>query len=151
MDRALSKASACSRRAWIFALGLAFAGCGRAIGPEAMPTTTLRGRIHLEGRPVVRGWVEIVPVDGTVGRLRSAPIAADGGITAEKIPVGHVAIRLAGPPPIRTGERGMDRFLDLARRVPVFRREAQPGENLPVDLELRREQAGFERNYGSNY
>lgn len=151
LDRALVKAAACSRRAWILAFGLASAGCGQAIGPEVMPTTTLRGRIHLEGRPVVRGWIEIVPVDGTVGRLRSAPIAADGGFSAEKVPVGQIAFRLAGPPPIRTGERGLDRFLALARRVPVFRRETRPGDIPPVDVELRKEQAGFERIYGSTF
>ena len=44
--------------------------------------------------PVTRGWIEFVPVDGTVGRMRSAPLLADGTFHATKVPVGLNLVRL---------------------------------------------------------
>ena len=74
-------------------------------------------------------------------------VNAYGTFSADKVPVGRVAIQLAGPPSGGTGDPRMDRFLSLARRGPVFRRDVTPGRNDPLDLDLRRELAEFERQY----
>jgi hypothetical protein len=64
------------------------------LGPEKMVTTTVLGSVSLGGKPVSQGWIEFVPVDGTVGRMRSARIQKDGSFHATKVPVGINLIRL---------------------------------------------------------
>jgi hypothetical protein len=116
-----------------------------------MPTTTVRGRVHLDGKPIIRGWIEIAPCEGTMGRITSAPIAPDGSFVAEKVPVGHVVMHFSGPPAPSTGDRAMDLYLFRAHREPVFRREISPGVNPRMDLDLRAEKARFEQVYGRIY
>lgn len=121
-------------------------GCGRAVGPEAIPMRTISGRVLLDGRPV-GGWLEIMPVEGTLGRLRSAALAADGSFTVTDIPMGRLAIRLAGPPIERTGDAKMDKFLFHARRMPMIRRSVGNDQNARLDIDLRAELAEFETYY----
>jgi hypothetical protein len=59
-----------------------------------MPVTTVQGKVSEGRRPLSRGWIEFVPVDGTVGTLRSAPLRSDGTFHATKVPVGLNLIRL---------------------------------------------------------
>ena len=63
-------------------------GCRDVLGPEKMPVATVDGKVSQRGKPVTRGWIEFVPVDGTVGRMRSAPLHPDGTFHATKVPVG---------------------------------------------------------------
>lgn len=118
---------------------LAPAGCGGAFGPERMETTAVSGRVRVGDRPVTRGWVEFMPVDGTIGRLRSAAIRPDGSFSATKVPVGRVAIRIAGPPLERSGNPDVDHFLEGIRKVNGLRRDIRAGANPPIDLDLPRE------------
>jgi hypothetical protein len=69
-------------------------GCHDALGPEKMITTTVLGSVKQAGKPLSRGWIEFIPVDGTVGRMRSARIQKDGSFQATKVPVGLNLIRL---------------------------------------------------------
>jgi hypothetical protein len=88
-----------SRRPWhlflaLCALALCAIGCGDILGPEKMPVAVVDGKVSQRGKPVTRGWIEFVPVDGTVGRMRSARLHSDGTFHATKVPVGLNLIRL---------------------------------------------------------
>ena len=74
-----------------------FSGCGEELGPEQFPTAVVSGTITVAGRPLRGGWVEFVPVGGTRGDLRSAPIGPDGSYRADGVAVGRVAIGVASP------------------------------------------------------
>src|SRR5258708_2926577 len=80
------------------------AGCSEELGPEVFRTTRVEGTVRIAGQPVTSGWVEFQPVEGAQGNLRSAPIRKDGSFAAEGVPVGRVAIGVAGllGPPIPT-------------------------------------------------
>jgi hypothetical protein len=77
-----------------FALIFCSIGCHDILGPEQMPVATVDGKVSQRGAPITRGWIEFVPVDGTVGRMRSAPLRGDGTFHAIKVPVGRNLIRL---------------------------------------------------------
>jgi len=111
---------------------LALAGCGEELGPEAMPTVPVRGRVHVRGRPVGGGWIEFRPVEGTVGLPRSARLRSDGTFLADGVPVGRVAIRLVHPPFPRPSGRLFEQFSILRRDVP-------PSGSDPFDIDLARE------------
>jgi hypothetical protein len=107
-------------------------GCGEELVPEPMPTARVAGRVHAGGRPVRGGWVEFLPVDGTVGRLRSAPIGPDGSFTEGRVAVGTQAIRLVDPTaagPLPGGRLFQQRYL-IRRRV-----GAQGDDRLDIDLQ----------------
>lgn len=78
------------------AILVAATGCAEEIGPEPMPTAPVAGRVFLSGRPLSGGWLEFLPVEGTVGRLRSARIGPDGTFRAAGVAEGTVAIRVVG-------------------------------------------------------
>jgi hypothetical protein len=75
-------------------LALCSLGCHDALGPEKMVTTTVLGSVTQGAKPISQGWIEFVPVNGTVGRMRSARIQKDGTFHATKVPVGINLIRL---------------------------------------------------------
>ena len=75
---------------------LLLSACTEEWGSEVMPTGEVAGRVHRSGEPLTRGWLEFMPVDGTVGRLRSARIERDGTFQADSVPIGRVAIRMVG-------------------------------------------------------
>jgi hypothetical protein len=117
--------------------GLALvAGCREELGPEPMPTTTVTGRIHVAGAPIGGGWVEFHPVEGTVGLMRSAPLALDGTFRADKVPVGRVLIRLEHPKVVPT-------VMESLPPLAPPRREIRGPCNLDLDLaaEARRARA----------
>lgn len=74
------------------------AGCADELGPKRFETTTVAGRILYSGRPIDGGWIELIPVDGTAGSVRSSPVAKDGTFKVSKAAVGRCAIRLVKPP-----------------------------------------------------
>jgi hypothetical protein len=115
----------------IAALSLA-AGCGEPMGPpERFETTTVSGVLLEGGRPVGGGWIEFIPIDGTVGDQRSARIAADGSFRAQRVPVGAVALRLVNAP-IRMpqGAAPFGRF-----STPI-RRKISAGTEAPLRIDL---------------
>src|SRR5215212_6208285 len=87
------------RYLWVALAGLSWLGlgCGEELGPEPMPTARVAGRVRIGDRPVRGGWVEFMPVEGTVGRLRSAPLGPDGRFADDRVAVGTNAIRLVAP------------------------------------------------------
>ena len=133
-----------TRRAVLFLLLAASAGCGRALGPERFATATARGTVRLRGEPVSGRWVEIVPIEGTLGRLRSARLAADGTFQVDRVPLGLVAIRLAGPRLPYTGEPRLDNFLFLCNRHHLIHKPHVAG--VPIAIELRDEANALQRS-----
>jgi hypothetical protein len=117
-------------------LVLLTAGCGDTFGPERMPTTSVTGRIHIRGQPVRGGWVEFLPVGGTVGRLRSAAVGADGRFAADRVPIGRVAICLVGSPLGPTGDPALDGFLSELRRRYAIERVIPDRPAEPIDIDL---------------
>ncbi len=101
------------------AIVAAFApGCSEELGPERMVTTRVTGVVVEGSRPVGGGWVEFMPVDGTVGNLRSAPIGPDGRFVAEGVAVGENAVGVVGAPVrMRGGRRAFDTLGTPVRRT----------------------------------
>jgi hypothetical protein len=59
-----------------------------------MPVARVKGVVK-EGRQAVGGgWIEFIPVDGTIGKLRSARLNADGSFEATRVAVGVNAVRI---------------------------------------------------------
>ena len=115
----------------LFLLPLVGFGCGSALGPERFRTVRVSGRI-VEGRePVKGGWIEFLPVDGTVGNQRSARIQADGKFEADKVAVGENALRLVNAPVhLPGGAQLFGAFTTPIRRV-ISEKQAAP---LEIDL-----------------
>ena len=80
------------------AMMLASLGCSEELGPERMVVTHVKGFVRNRHSPVTGGWIEFVPVEGTVGVLCSAKIQKDGSFDAAHVPVGINLIRLANAP-----------------------------------------------------
>jgi hypothetical protein len=78
----------------ILALALLGSGCKEELGPERYLTARVSGVIKEGERPVSGGWIEFLPVNGTVGNQRSARIQPDGSFQADKVAVGENALRL---------------------------------------------------------
>ncbi len=113
------------------------AGCGEEWGPEPMMTTRVEGSVAVDGRPLTSGWVEFLPVGGTVGNMRTAPIGTDGRFAADKVPVGRVAVALPvlSGPPIATAFGGVPLSEFRMQSTPI-RRAIPAGSALRLDLDL---------------
>lgn len=72
------------------------AGCAEELGPERWETTRVAGVVTMGKIPVTRGWVEFLPIDGTVGTMRSAPLGPDGSFVVEGVAVGVNRIGIDG-------------------------------------------------------
>lgn len=116
-------------------------GCGEELGPVRRETNWVRGRVLERGEPLGGGWIEFLPVEGTVGNLRSAPIGKDGRFVADGVAVGVNLVGFVGAPIQIPGGR---RFFD-SLGTPVRRRISGGGAvDLTIDLYdefLRRNQA----------
>jgi hypothetical protein len=112
-------------------VSLASAGCTEELGPERLPVARVKGVVREGSRPVAGGWIEFIPVDDTVGNLRSAKLAADGSFDADDVAIGVNLIRLVNAP-LRTP--GAKQIVG-AYQSPI-RREipAQPSEPLSIDV-----------------
>jgi hypothetical protein len=78
----------------LLAATLLLTGCSEELGPVPMPVTRVRGVVTEGPRPVAGGWIEFIPVDGTVGNLRSARLGSDGSFDADGVAIGANLIRL---------------------------------------------------------
>ncbi len=130
-----------ARRSWnggfAVVLGLA-AGCREELGPERMRMTRVSGIVRVGDRPVGGGWIEFIPIDGTVGNMRTAPLDSDGSFVATRVAVGTNIVGLAHAPIALPGGRFFETFHSPIRRdIP-----AGPSTHLSFDLlaEYYREQ-----------
>lgn len=112
-------------------LGTFVAGCAEELGPERRVTTRVAGVVREGGRPVGGGWIEFIPMEGTVGNMRSAPIGPDGRFEAEDVPVGVNRIGFtAAPIQLPNWRRFFDPLSSVIRRtIPP-----QPSTDFEVDL-----------------
>lgn len=88
------------RQWWLRSLMLAApfivaSGCTEELGPERMEVARVKGFVTNGRLPVRSGWIEFIPVDGTVGNPCSARIHEDGSFDAPHVAVGTDLIRLA--------------------------------------------------------
>ncbi len=111
-------------------IGLMFVplGCTEAWRPTPLGQETVRGHILLGRTPVAGGWVEFIPIDGATGRIRSAPIQADGSFVAEGVARGRNVLRIVHPPESSRVETRFQTF-----QTPV-RPEIRPDQPLEIDL-----------------
>ena len=113
-------------------------GCAEERPPETFSTTTLRGQVVIQGRPVPHGWVTIQPAAGNQGNLRVAPLDESGRFVVERVPTGKVLIALDNlpVPSIRTPKGELPSY-NFRMNVSPIERElpVQPGSELPpIDL-----------------
>jgi hypothetical protein len=107
------------------------AGCSEELGPERMSTTRISGVVREGSRPVAGGWIEFIPVEGTVGNLCSAKLGADGSFDADKVAIGVNLIRLVNAPLSTPGATN----LFGAYQSPIRRAiAARPTEPLSIDV-----------------
>jgi hypothetical protein len=124
------------RVSWLHSIVLAWLafglpGCSEELGPEHMIVTRVKGVVRHGHSPVSGGWVEFLPVEGTVGKLRSARIHSDGSFEAERVPVGLNLIRLANAP---LGSVGAERLFG-SYRSPIRRNVvAESTQPLVIDV-----------------
>jgi hypothetical protein len=120
------------------------AGC-ELLGPaEDMPSAEVTGSVQLAGQPLTGGWVELMPIEGAIGHLRSGPIGPDGRFKISGAAVGKNAVRLVNPaapglPAVVLGVP-MRRFEDYTNPM---RRNLKSGLNGPIDIDLLDEAAKF--------
>lgn len=133
------------RRSFLLAALLLASGCGRAIGPERVRTGTVSGRVQIRGVPFSTGWIEFVPIDGTVGRFRSARLRPDGSFEADRVPAGRVGIRHGGPLPPGTRDPQLNHFLASWHMGAAVPRDVREGRNSPMIIDLRDELDELER------
>jgi hypothetical protein len=129
------------RRAMSWAAGLALlattiGGCADELGPETLPRTRVEGTIRLGGLPLTSGWVEFLPVEATRGNLRSAPIGNDGSYAVDGVPVGRVAVGLAGVHgrPISTPLGPVGFWVFRGSQTPLRRTTAAGSSRIDLDL-----------------
>ena len=127
-----------------FVLASLATGCSEELGPERFETTSVSGKVVATGGPITEGWVEFLPVEGTVGNLRTARIARDGSFQADKVPVGKVAIGLAHVPDrtIQTFAGGISARIFSFHSTPI-RRTIIPAPTPPLVIDLDIEAARF--------
>jgi hypothetical protein len=72
-------------------------GCSEERPGETLPKITVQGQVIREGKPLTSGWVEMVPVDGGKGVMRSGPIDNTGHYLATGLGPGLHGIRVIVP------------------------------------------------------
>jgi len=116
---------------FLLLLGVLTPGCSEELGPERFPTTRVAGVIVEGGRPVAGGWIEFIPIEGTVGDARSVRLGKDGSFQADRVAIGANVIRLVNAPIKMPG--GATLFSQFS--TPVRRRiPPEPDGPLTIDL-----------------
>jgi len=121
------------RSAWLVGAALFSAGCSEELGPVPMPVARVRGVVTEGHRPLSGGSIEFMPLDGTVGNLRSARLRADGSFDADGVAVGENAIRLVNAP-IETP--AYQRLFSTFRSPIPIRRVIAAGPSAPLHIDL---------------
>lgn len=113
--------------AWMYCVAV---GCTEELGPEQMPVARVSGVVREGKQAVAGGWIEFIPVDGTVGNLCSAKINAHGSFDARRVSIGVNLIRLVNAPLSTPGTAIFGAFQSPIRREIV----AAPSEPLSIDI-----------------
>jgi hypothetical protein len=109
-----------------------------------MPVASVDGKVAENGRPLSRGWIEFMPVDGTVGKMRSARLRGDGTFHATKVPVGLNLIRLVNAdidPRLPRVRQLVGAFNSPIRRT-ISERSARP-----IEIDIIEEAIKFQKEH----
>jgi hypothetical protein len=110
----------------------ALTGCGEEVRATRPPATVqVSGRVRDGARPVAGGWVEFLPVDGTVGHLRSAPLDQDGVFRLAGLGIGRHAVRLVHRNPVAIDPM-------FQQFTSPLRVDVTPGARIDIDLARER-------------
>ena len=119
---------------------LLISGCTDELGPVRLETTRIVGIVREGLTPVHGGFIEFVPIDGTVGNMHSSPIGSDGTFAVDGVAVGTNAIGLAAlkgsMPSTLTARFG-------TLHTPI-RRTIKPGPSTDMIIDLYEEIARFQ-------
>lgn len=124
------------RSAGLLTLAVIFIGCAEERDPETWPNVAVSGRVRVGEQPLEGGWIEFLPIDGTVGVLGSARMDRCGRFRVEQVPAGRVGIRLVGFAPIVPEDRMVGVFLQQVRQVFLIHRVIEEASGTGVDLDL---------------
>ncbi len=134
------------RLSWFHSIVLAWLafgspGCSEELGPERMIVSRVNGVVRQGQSPVAGGWIEFMPVEGTVGKIRSARIHNDGTFEAERVPVGLNLVRLANAPlgSVRAEQLFGSYHSPIRRTVPAH-------STLPIVIDVRDEAILFKKS-----
>ena len=127
-------------------LGLLAPGCAEELATERPATARIQGVVRVGDRPVGGGWIEFLPVEGTVGNLRSAPLGPDGRFQVSGVAVGRNLVRLVRSP-IELPTPSPDPRLGFGQFTSPLRVEVREGASIDLDVRaeaqrLRREPPG---------
>jgi hypothetical protein len=103
-----------------------------------MPVTRVQGIVREGRRPISGGWIEFLPVDGTVGNLRSARIRSDGKFDADGVAIGPNAIRLINAPIETPADRQI-----FSSNISPIRRKIEADASAPLEIDLVEEAIRF--------
>lgn len=104
------------------------AGCSQERPGKPFPLVAVEGRVTRGTEPLRFGWVEIFPVEGGQGVLRSGPISPDGRYRVEGLGPGRHGIRFVVPRD--TSLYPFDRFFTPVRR----NLSEEPSQKIDIDL-----------------
>jgi hypothetical protein len=126
-------------------LGLVATGCAEELGPIPMPVARVRGLVTEGQYPVSGGWIEFIPVDGTIGNPRSARLHDDGSFQVDKAAVGINLVRIVN---------GRFRSLAAAQLFtpttsPIRRRILPHPVDTPLRIDLVEEAIQYQRSQAS--
>jgi hypothetical protein len=93
--------------------------------------TRVSGVVREGRRPVSGGWIEFMPVEGTVGNLRSAPIARDGRFEVSQVAAGWNTIDVVHAPVRRPEVQWL-----LSIQGKPIRRAIPPGASTTLEIDL---------------
>lgn len=128
-------------KAGLVLIAAAFAsGCSEELGPVPMPVARVRGVMREGSRPVGGGWIEFTPVDGTIGKLRSARLRADGKFEADGVAVGINQVRIVNATIGGSPYRGI-----FSASMSPIRREIAPDGTGAIEIDLITEAVRFQQ------
>lgn len=104
------------------------AGCAEERPDPPYAKVAIEGRVKRGAEIFRKGWVEVVPVDGGRGVLRSGPIRDDGSFRVEGLGPGQHGIRIVVPRD--TTLYPFDRFFSPIRRHLT----EEPVQQVEIDL-----------------
>jgi hypothetical protein len=134
----VGSASRAVRSALLIGAALLSCGCTEELGPVPMPVTRVQGVVTEGRRPISGGWIEFLPVDGTVGNLRSARLKSDGSFDADGVPVGESVIRLVNAPIETPGYQQL-----FSPSYTPLRRVISPHPSAPLKIDLVEEEIRY--------
>ena len=114
--------------------------CSEELARPAPRTVKVSGKVMEGTIPVSGGWIEFTPLEGTIGSLRSAPIAPDGSFTVEGVGVGPNSVGLVN---IKSTIPNARRMFDTLG-TPIRRTVGPEGDSAML-IELYEEYARFQQ------